>query len=242
MKKTRLGLAICALVFTATGAQAQQAIDTYGSANWGSSWGTYSSGYYFGQTFSTPDATNTFLQSLDASWWVTGGDLSFQAAVSPWDASTGTLGGSALWSTTGTSGTTSADALRSFSPGVNLSPTNDYIFYLYTQGSAGQTLLANGGTSDAYSGGAFHYLNGSSNPSSTGWSSYESYGPRDLAFSAQFVSAEAPTGEVVLKDPTTGGDVSVPEPTSVLLLITGVLGMGATALLRRGNGASSLGS
>jgi hypothetical protein len=152
------------------------------------------------------------------------GPITYQAYVYQWDPVTQHITGSALWQsgvlqTPGTN--TGAFQTTSFStPGASVTPNKQYMLFLTTDGIATPT---DGNTdwgflySDAYSGGAFQYLNDPnfSDLSTISWSNSSAFGSdpgSDLAFTASF---------------------QIPEPASVGLLGFAMLGLGVLHRRRR---------
>jgi hypothetical protein len=130
------------------------------------------------------------------------GPITYQAYVYQWDSAGGHLTGPALWTSPmlQTSGTnTGAFLTTSFAtPGVAVTPNQQYMLFLTTDGIASPT---DGNTdwafpfSDVYAGGAFRFVNSANfaDLSTTAWSDSSAFGSGagdDLIFTAAFAVPE----------------------------------------------------
>lgn len=214
MRRALLGIAL--LAATAVSAPAQ----TVGSGG-GSSiiyWGKPNTQTY-GQTVT---AVNGSLDSF--SFWLQGGSsLMFQAYVFAWDQGTLRATGNSLF----TSAIMAAPGGSGFQQvlintgGVAVTTGNMYVAFLSTSGLGGSGQIAWESTGgDGYNGGAFVFLNNGEDTgqwTSSQWSTNWQGAGSDLRFDATF----------------SPGVSVAPEPGSMLLLATGLVGLGAAGIRRR---------
>lgn len=203
-----------------------------GGGNYVQSWGKDDTQTY-GQTVTTP--TDNVLTSF--SFWLgrtstmypdpSTPSLSFMAYVYAWNGSMAT--GPALY----TSGVTTHNATPSTpftkytftTGGLSLVPGDMYALFFSTTGLAGTGRIQwESAPTDEYGGGSFIFLNnGESTAAWTSDSWTQGLFASDLHFEATFASATA----------------TVPEPSTWLLMITGLLGLGAVALRRKREGTTA---
>lgn len=171
----------------------------------------------YGQVFQAPAQ---YLNSW--SFWLkdngNGGSVQFTANVGTW---TGNSVGSLLW-TSGLFGGTSSgnwDQYTFNTGGVSLlTGGQSYIFFLDAFSGSGSMLI--GATyGDTYNGGAFAYNNGETHTDP--WDGANSFSGYDGVFEASFDRV-----------PGSGEEV-VPEPATMTLLATGLMGMAGAARRKR---------
>ncbi len=196
------------------------------------SWGKPNTQTY-GQTITAP--TDNILNSF--SFWLgrtstnfpepSTPSLSFMAYVYAWNGSM--AAGPALY----TSGVFTHDATPSTpfteyafgTGGLSVVPGNVYALFLSTSGLSGTGRIQwETATSDEYGGGTSVFLNNGENTAdwtTSPWASYE--GP-DLHFEANFTAATA----------------TVPEPSTWVMLLTGLLALGAVVLRAKRDGGTAI--
>jgi hypothetical protein len=192
------------------------------------SWGKDNSQTY-GQTITVP--TDNVLTSF--SFWLgrtstnfptpSEPSLSFMAYVYEWSTATSRATGPALY-TSGlfTHNATPATPFTEYSfgtGGLSLTTGSVYALFLSTSGLAGSGRIQwEAPGSDAYSGGDFVFQNNGENTglwTTSAWSTFSS--APDLRFEATFV----------------GSSSVVPEPSTWIMLATGLLALGLVAMRRR---------
>jgi hypothetical protein len=193
------------------------------------SWGKDNTQTY-GQTITTP--SDNILNSF--SFWLgrtstnfpdpSNPSLSFMGYVYEWSEAMSHAVGPALY----TSGVFTHDATPATpfteytfnTGGLSLTTGSTYALFLSTSGLAGSGRIQwESATGDEYAGGHFIFLNNGENTSAwttDGWSSQ----PSDLHFEATFA----------------GVSTTVPEPSTWVMLVTGLLALGVVAMRRRRNG------
>lgn len=196
-----------------SGASAQTTIGTSGAGGLTD----FTPGYWVGQTFTAPSSDN-ILDSFQL--WVrnyappgyVGPPLSFRAYVTSWDQGAGQPGGPALFESPVRQATSNDLTPFSFTTGgTALTPGGVYAMYLDASSSAfGATGFVETASDDYAGGNAIAYT-----PFNGTWQ--ETGGP-DLHFEATFSDA--------------GPDTVVPEPSTWVLLLTGLLGLGVVARIR----------
>lgn len=166
----------------------------------------------YGETFLAPTNGNDFMTdfSLYMAGPATSGNIVMGAYLATWN---GSNAGTLLWSSTEINYPNTGNAQLTFTPGIQLNPGADYIVFLsvsqYYGQSSGESYISGGNNS--CSGCFFAYSNNSGNFNSLftagGWSA-SGLSP-DFAFTADFTS----------------GQQTVPEPGSILLFGTGLVGV-----------------
>ena len=188
-------------------AGAQASITTPGVSivgPWGGLYGTPT----YGQTFMTPDAVNTRLDSF--TFFITEGATgNLFGAVYQWSG-TGTLG-SALFTSAAQSIVVGANTINT--GGIVLDAAAQYVAFLSTEGMAGGSPASSawGRGPDTYAGGEFVYTNGTLD------SNFWIPDRDDLQFDMRFNAAV----------------VATPEPAGVILMGSGLLGVLGIARRRR---------
>ena len=223
-----VGAALALAVIVATPSAAQTTIGA-GGGDLVQSWGKDNTQTY-GQTITTP--TDNVLTSF--SFWLgrtstnypdpSNPSLSFMAYVYAWNGTMAT--GPALYS----SGVVTHNATPStpftkytFSTGgLSLVPGDVYALFFSTSGLAGTGRIQwEAATGDAYAGGNFIFMNNGENTADWTTTAWGSGYASDVRFEATFEG--------------TGGPV-VPEPSTWVMMITGLVALGLVALRRRQDG------
>jgi hypothetical protein len=169
-------------------------------------WSGFSSGVMLGQSFSTPDAINTYLTTF-TQYDVkvgTGEPLTYHAFIDVWNPVTRTTGAQ-VWSTSGNNLSTSYTDLN-FAVNTQLTAGTQYLYVLFADAANGHFYMG----ATPYAGGGFYYQNGATpnNAWSAQWSAF------DLEFSADFTSP-------------------VPEPDSMILFGSGLMFLVGVGVVRR---------
>lgn len=164
----------------------------------------------YGQTFRTPDATNVGL--TDFSFWMTSNpDGMFKAYVYAWDQALGHAVGPALFTSAVMGEPTAGGGYQQVlvnTGGVTLDPLAQYVAFFSTSGLGGSGTTAWAQTSADYADGSFVYFNNADDLGALTTQSWDCTGCRDVAFQANFSPV-----------------VATPEPASVVLLATGLIGI-----------------
>lgn len=178
-----------------------QILDTR-PAGQGFFWQNFSSGVMLGQSLSTPGAVNTFLKSLTLyDVRRNSGSATYTAFIDVWNSGTRKTGAQ-VWSTSGSSLTTSFSNLT-FAVNTQLIAGTQYLFGFFASAANGNFFMGH----TPYGGGSFYYQNGAT-PSNAWSSQFANY---DIEFSANFV----------------------PEPSSLILFGSGLVGVIGLAVVRR---------
>jgi len=226
-----MGAALALALVVATPAAAQTTIGA-GGGDLVQSWGKDNTQTY-GQTITTP--TDNVLTSF--SFWLgrtstnypdpSNPSLSFMAYVYAWNGSMAT--GSALF----TSGVVTHNATPStpftkytfLTGGLSLVPGDMYALFLSTSGLAGTgRIMWEAATSNEYAGGNFVFMNNGENTGDWTTMAWSSGFASDLHFEATFASASA----------------TVPEPSTWVMMITGLVALGLVTLRRRRDGIAGV--
>jgi hypothetical protein len=198
-------LALVATLLTVASAQAQTISTGYSGS------GLAPGGGIIGQSFAVPAGAGYI---NDVSFWVAG-NVTYQFKLYAFNGTTPT--GTALFASAAvTQVATQGYLFQTFNTGMlALDPAQEYIALL--QASSGQiNVLTSGG--DTYAGGQLYQtLSHYSDPTTAVYASYFGNPGTDLSMVAHF----------------TQGTVATPEPTSVTLLATGLLGIFGAARRRR---------
>lgn len=178
----------------------------------------------FGQTITTPGNPNIILESF--SFWfgasnVATYNLDFRAFVYEWNTATNRAVGAALFASavlnrTGTSA--SPNVQTTFNTGsLVLTPGNIYVLFVSTLGLPGVgTMRLEANNANAYAGGGVVFMNNAANTGAWTANQWGSLNNFDMHFEAQFSA--------------------VPEPSTWILLATGLLVLGIVARNRRREG------
>jgi hypothetical protein len=196
--------------------------------SWGKDGGTPNTQTY-GQTITTP--TDNILTSF--SFWLgrtstnfpdpSDVSLSFMAYVYQWNSGASMATGPALY----TSGVYTHNATPAtpfteyafYTGGLSLIPGSTYALFLSTSGLAGDGhIMWEAATGDDYTGGSFIFHNNGEDKSLWTTDPWAAGFASDLHFEATFAGS------------------TVPEPSTWLMLATGLLGLGGVAVRRRRNG------
>ena len=222
--------AAVALAIGIAGPAAAQTTIGAGGGGFIQSWGKDNTQTY-GQTITTP--TDNILNSF--SFWLgrtstnypdpSEPSLDFMAYVYAWDGGASHATGPALYtSSVFTHNATPATPFTEYTfntGGLSLTTGSVYALFLSTSGLAGSGRIQWEATGEEYAGGNFVFLNNGENTSAwttDEWSVYAS----DLHFEANFA----------------GVSTTVPEPSTWLMLVTGLLALGVVAMRRRRDGGA----
>jgi hypothetical protein len=233
-RSTPLAVALALAIGVPGPTAAQTTIGAGGGSfvqSWGKDAGTPNTQTY-GQTITTP--TDNILTSF--SFWLgrtstnfpdpANPSLSFMAYVYEWSDGMSHAVGPALY----TSGVYTHDATPATpftkytfnTGGLPLTFGSVYAFFLSTSGLAGTGhIMWEAATGDNYAGGHFIFINNGENTGAWTSDPWGSGFASDLHFEANFV-----------------GSTTVPEPSTWVMLVTGLLALGLVALRRRRNGGT----
>ena len=234
-KSLPLAAALALAIASATPAVGQTTIGAGGGSfvqSWGKDAGTPNTQTY-GETITAP--TDNILTSF--SFWLgrtstnfpdpSDVSLSFMAYVYEWNSGASMATGSALY----TSGVVTHNATPAtpfteytfLTGGLSLAPGNEYALFLSTSGLTGDGHIQwEAASGDEYSGGGFIFLNNGEDVSAFTTDVWSDGFTSDLHFSATFEGVSS----------------TVPEPSTWVMMITGLLALGGVALRRRREGGT----
>ena len=174
-------------------------------------WSLSPSGIFLGQTFTAPNPIDVFLNSFTIYQVEVGAaqPTTYTASLSTWNSGTLTTG-SQIWSASGSNLSSTSFTDLPFAINTPLSFGTQYMFSLFMNADNG--LFFMGAT--PYAGGGFYYQDGATPNAAWGAEFSDVY---DLEFSAQFSAS------------------SVPEPSSMILLGSGLLALAGVAVRSRGS-------